>query len=198
MAVQITRAHGGIPIAVVSSRSRAEHCMALGAFGVIDRTQFDHWGRQPDLDDRESSAAWLEGVKRFGRAIWTALGRRQNPKIIFEHSGAATLPTSLYVCDNAGMVVICAGTSGYLTDIDLRYLWMRQKRIQGSHFANIEQCRAVNALIMDKAIDPCLSRTWSLRGIGEAHQMMCDNHHPPGNMAVLVGAPAAGLTRWPW
>ena len=37
------------------------------------------------------------------------------------------------------MVVICAGTTGYNATLDLRYLWMRQKRLQGSHFANDEQ-----------------------------------------------------------
>ena len=45
------------------------------------------------------------------------------------------------------MVVICAGTSGYHAVVDLRYLWMRQKRLQGSHFANDEQSYAFNHLV---------------------------------------------------
>ena len=35
-----------------------------------------------------------------------------------------------------GKVVICGATSGYQLDFDVRYLWMRQKEIVGSHFAN--------------------------------------------------------------
>ena len=47
-----------------------------------------------------------------------------------------TVPTSIFLVDTGGMVVICAGTSGFNATVDLRYLWMRQKRLQGSHFAN--------------------------------------------------------------
>ena len=43
-------------------------------------------------------------------------------------------------------------------DVDLRYLWMRQKRLQGSHFANDEQANGINQLVIDGKIDPCLSR----------------------------------------
>ena len=38
-----------------------------------------------------------------------------------------------------GMVVFCAGTTGYNLTFDARYVWMRQKRIQGSHFAHLKQ-----------------------------------------------------------
>jgi NADPH:quinone reductase-like Zn-dependent oxidoreductase len=40
---------------------------------------------------------------------------------VFEHSGEATLPTSIFVCATGGMVMICAGTSGYNVTMDLRY-----------------------------------------------------------------------------
>ena len=35
---------GGLPVAVVSSEERGEHCKRLGAVGYIDRGDFDHWG----------------------------------------------------------------------------------------------------------------------------------------------------------
>ena len=68
------------------------------------------------------------------------------------------MPTSIFVCDTGGMVVICAGTTGYNADVDLRYLWMRQKRFQGSHFANDDQATALNDLVLAGKVDPCLSR----------------------------------------
>ena len=52
------------------------------------------------------------------------------------------------------MVVICAGTTGYHAAVDLRYLWMRQKRLQGSHFANDEECAAYNAMVAGGEVDP--------------------------------------------
>jgi crotonyl-CoA carboxylase/reductase len=95
------------------------------------------------------------------------------------------------------MVVICAGTSGYNAVADLRYLWMRQKRFQGSHFANDEQSAAFNQMVIDGKIDPCLSQTFEFTEIGTAHQLMSENRHPEGNMAALVSAPAMGLTELP-
>ena len=71
---------------------------------------------------------------------------------------------------------------------------MRQKRFQGSHFANDEQAYAFNQLVVDGKIDPCLSRVFPFDGIGECHQLMHDGKNPDGNMAVLVGAPREGMT----
>src|SRR5207253_1504275 len=75
--------------------------------------------------------AWFDGAKAFGKAIWDVLGERTSPRIVFDHPGEDTIPTSIFVCDRGGMVVICAGTSGYDTMVDVRYLWYLQKRYQG-------------------------------------------------------------------
>ena len=89
-------------------------------------------------------------------------------------------------------MVICAGTTGYNVTLDLRYHWMRQKRFQGSHLANDDQARAVNKLVTEKAIDPCLSRCFAFDELPLAHQLMHDNDHPAGNMAILVNATGEG------
>lgn len=191
MAIQIARVYGGRPVAVVSSTEREEYCERLGAVGSVNRREFTHWGRLPDIGDEAAMTGWLNGVRRFGARYWEALGERRAPKIVVEHSGQDTIPTSIYLCDNAGMVVICGGTTGYNADVDLRYLWMRQKRLQGSHFANLQQCRAITELVSTGDIDPCLSRVGAFSDIGKMHQLMCENQQPPGNMAVLVnGGPS--------
>ena len=89
--------------------------------------------------------------------------------------------------------MICAGTTGYNVSMDLRYHWMMQKRFQGSHLANDEQAKAVNELVISGKVDPCLSRTFGFDEIGQAHQLMYENSHPPGNMACLVNATDTGL-----
>ena len=90
------------------------------------------------------------------------------------------------------MVVICAGTTGYNAVVDLRYLWMRQKRLQGSHFANDEQAAGINQLVIDKKVDPALSRVFRFDEVGLCHQLMYDGKQPDGNMAVLVNATEEG------
>jgi crotonyl-CoA carboxylase/reductase len=194
MAIQITKALGGIPIAVVSSDQRGEFCMKLGAKGYVDRTKFDHWGRLSDWQDEQSMTKAILGFRAFGKAVWDILGERRSPRIVFEHPGQDTIPTSMFTCDTGGMVVICAGTTGYNADVDLRYLWTRHKRLQGSHFANDEESRAANDLVAAGKIDPCLTRVFSFDEVGLAHQLLYENRHPNGNMAVLVGAPRPGMT----
>jgi len=187
-ATQIAHAKGAKPVAVVSADDKGEWCVGLGAAGYINRKGFDHWGPLPDWRDDDAFAQWAKGASAFGKALWDVLGERRSPRIVFEHPGEETIPTSIFVCDNGGMVVICAGTTGYEATVDLRRLWMRQKRLQGSHFANDEQAAALNDMVALGQVDPCLSRTFAFDEVGTAHQLMYENRHPRGNMAILVGA----------
>jgi len=187
-AIQIVKNMGGIPIAVVSDEDRGEYCMKLGALGYINRKNYTHWGVMPDWKDDEAYPVWLKGARDFGRAIWDILGDRRSPRIVFEHPGEATMPTSVFVCDTAGMVVICAGTTGYNAVSDLRYLWTRQKRIQGSHCANDEQAVAFNDMVIAGQIEPCIGGVFSFDETAKAHQMMYEGVSPPGKMAILVNA----------
>jgi crotonyl-CoA carboxylase/reductase len=192
MAIQIVKQMGGIPIAVVSSEDKFEFCMKLGAKGCINRKEFDHWGMMPHWTDDAAYGKWAAGARAVGAKIWEILGERKSPRIVFDHPGEDTVPTSIFVCDTGGMVVICAGTSGFNATVDLRYLWMRQKRFQGSHFANDEQSAAFNQLVLDGKIDPCLGKTYSFDEIGLCHQLMFEGKQPLGVMAALVNAKTTG------
>jgi crotonyl-CoA carboxylase/reductase len=193
MAIQIVKEAGATPVAVVSGEDKFDYCMRLGAKGCINRKDFDHWGMLPHWTDDEAFAEWSKGARKFGAAIWDVLGEKRAPTIVFEHPGETTIPTSIFVCDTGGMVVVCAGTTGFNATVDLRYLWMRQKRLQGSHFANDVQANEMNALALSGRLDPCLSQAFTYDEIPYVHQLMYENKHPHGNMAVLVGAPEFGL-----
>jgi len=188
MAIQICKAAGATSVAVISSDAKIDYCESLGAKGCINRRNFDHWGMLPHWKDQVGYGKWLKGVRGFSSAVWEVLGEKRNPRLVFEHPGESTIPTSMFVCDTGGMVVICAGTSGYNATVDLRYLWMRQKRMQGSHFANDSQSYAMNRLALEGRLHPCLSRTFSYEELPLAHQLMYENQHPHGNMSVLIGA----------
>ena len=54
------------------------------------------------------------------------------------------------------------------------------------------QGKAVNELVIAGKVDPCLSRTFAFDDLATAHQLMHDNKHPPGQMAVLVNATGEG------
>ena len=97
------------------------------------------------------------------------------------------------VAKRGGMIVFCAGTTGFNITFDARFVWMRQKRIQGSHFANLKQAAEANRLVINRRIDPCMSEVFSWTDIPKAHTKMWKNEHLPGNMAVLVSAARPGL-----
>jgi crotonyl-CoA carboxylase/reductase len=192
MGIQIAKEAGAVPIAVVSDPTKYEFCESLGAKGCINRNDFDHWGMLPHWKDAVGYGQWLKGVRAFGAAIWEVLGEKRSPNIVFEHPGETTMPTSMFVCDTGGLVAICAGTTGYNATVDLRYVWMRQKRIQGSHFANDKQSYAMNKLAMEGKLDACMSKAFTFEQLPDAHQLMHENKHPAGNMGILVGATEFG------
>ncbi|HEX6130209.1 MAG TPA: crotonyl-CoA carboxylase/reductase [Actinomycetota bacterium] len=196
LAVQLVADAGGRAVAVVSSDEKGEYARSLGAVGYVNRRDFDHWGVPPAWDSPDWKD-WFDGAKAFGKAIWEALGAKVNPRIVFEHPGQDTIPTSNFVCDRGGMIVICAGTSGYDTMIDVRYLWYMQKRYQGSHLFNDEQAAAFNELVREGKIRTTLGHTYRYEEIPLAHQLMGDGQLPEGNVACLVNAPAPGLQDLP-
>ncbi len=191
-AVQLCATAGANAIAVISEDDKADFVRQLGAKGVINRKNFNCWGQLPKVNSPEY-AEWLKEMRRFGKAIWDITGKGVNPDIVFEHPGEATFPVSVQVVKRGGMVVICAGTTGYNLTMDARYLWMHQKRVQGSHFANLMQAAQANKLVVDRRIDPCMSEVFTWNQIPKAHMRMWKNEHKPGNMAVLVSSPQTGL-----
>lgn len=194
-AIQLAAVHGARAVAVVSDDARGEYCKKLGAVGYVNRKRFTHWGIPPHWTDEAGQKTWTAGCRAFGKAVWDALGEKRNPDIVFEHPGEATIPTSIFVCETGGMVVICAGTSGYSAMVDLRYHWVRQKRLQGSHGANDEQATAYNNLVRAGQINPCLGQVYAFEQIGQAHADMEAGHDTFGNRVALVGAPERGLGR---
>ena len=125
--------------------------------------------------------------------VMSQIAGRKDVDTVFEHPGEQTFPVSCLVVKRGGMVVFCAGTTGFNLTFDARYVWMRQKRIQGSHFAHLKQAVAANKFVLDRRIDPCMSEVFPWSKIPPAHTKMWNNQHAPGNMAVLVNAPRAGL-----
>jgi len=193
MAIQLCATAGAHAIGVISDETKRDYVMSLGAKGVINRKDFDCWGQLPPVNDVEGYAAYMKKVRAFGKAIWEITGKGNDVDFVFEHPGEQTFPVSTFVVKRGGMVVICAGTTGYNLTLDARFLWMRQKRVQGSHFANLKQASEANRLVIARRIDPCMSEVFSWEDIPRAHTMMWKNQHKPGNMAVLVSAKYPGL-----
>ncbi|MFK8906304.1 crotonyl-CoA carboxylase/reductase [Streptomyces sp. YS-3] len=177
-AAQFVRNGGGIAVGVVSSDEKVDSALRLGCDHVIDRRELDLGG--------DPAAAG----KRLGKRIRQAVG--EDPHIVFEHVGRATFGISVFVARRGGTVVTCGSSTGYHHEFDNRYLWMRLKRVIGSHGANLEEQAEVNRLIALGRVKPALSVTYPLTEAPEAARLVQNNHHI-GKVGVLALAPKEGL-----
>jgi crotonyl-CoA carboxylase/reductase len=183
-ATQLCRAAGANAVGVVSSDDKGELVKRLGAVDFINRDEFAGMMRRGGESPEEEKERFKVS-RAFGKRVKEILG--DAPDVVFEHVGQATFPTSVFVVKPFGKVVICGATSGYNLDFDVRYLWMRQKEILGSHFANAYECMRANQLMAEGKIQPVLWRAMGFDGVPEAHQLLHENKHL-GKIAILVGA----------
>ncbi len=183
-ATQLCKAAGANAVGVVSSDEKGELVKRLGAVDFINRNEFSGMMRKGGETPEQEKARFKES-RGFAKRVKEILG--DSPDIVFEHVGQATFPTSVLVVKPFGKVVICGATSGYTLDFDVRYLWMRQKQIIGSHFANAYECMRANQLMAEGKIQPVLWRVMGFDGVAEAHQLLHENKHL-GKISILVGA----------
>jgi crotonyl-CoA carboxylase/reductase len=187
-ATQLCALAGADCVGVVSSDEKGALVEKLGAKGFVNRREFDGMMRRGGETPEEEKARFKVS-RDFAKRVKTILG--DAPDIVFEHVGKATFPTSVFCVKPFGKVVICGATSGFDLDFDVRYLWMRQKQIIGSHFANAWECHKANELVRESKIRPVLWKTMGFQDVANAHQLMHENKHA-GKIAILVGATDVG------
>lgn len=183
-AVQFVKNGGGIPVGIVGSEQKARAVRALGCDVVINRAELGIGG---DGDDLEQV---IRDGKRLGAAVRREVG--DDPHIVFEHVGQATFGMSVFVVRRGGVVVTCGSSTGYRHQFDNRYLWMKLKRIVGSHVANLQEQWECSRLFQLGRIMPLISDLYPLTEIGEATRLVQQNDHI-GKIGVLCLAPEPGM-----
>lgn len=178
-AIQLIRNGGGIAVGVVGSAEKASLLRRLGCDLVLRRDELG-------LD----GLGEVEMGKRVGAEIRRQFG--EDPHIVFEHVGRETFGASVYVVRRGGTVVTCGSSTGYLHEYDNRRLWMRLKRVIGSHAANWQEACEANRLIQLGRIMPALSKVFPLEQVGEAAREVQLNRHV-GKIGVLCLAEREGL-----
>jgi crotonyl-CoA carboxylase/reductase len=183
-AAQLCRAGGANAVAVVSSPEKGELAKRLGAVGYVDRNEFAGMIRRGGESGEEEKARF-RAMRAFAKRVREILG--DSPDIVFEHVGKEVFPTSVFTVKPFGKVVTCGATTGYMLDFDVRYLWMRQKQIIGSHAFNAYEAWRANELIDQGTIRPVLWRAMDFDDLPAAHQMVQENRHL-GKITIKVGA----------
>ncbi|MFP3155742.1 crotonyl-CoA carboxylase/reductase [Lachnospiraceae bacterium ZAX-1] len=188
-AIPLIKELGGIAVAVVSSEERGERCLKIGANGYVNRSNFNHWGPVPgeSLENKDSYNHWLKNAIKFKRSIQKAAGVKQDPRIVLEHPGRDTLPTSIFVCDKKGMVVLCGATTGYTGTLDLRYLWLGIRRLQGSHAASTKDAQDYIDILSQSKMTKEVQHIYEFEELAEVHQNLYKNNIGGGNIAINIG-----------
>lgn len=178
-AVQMIKNGGGIAVGVVGSERKARLLERLGCELVLRRDELG-------LD----GLGEVEMGKRVGREIRRHFG--EDPHVVFEHVGRETFGASVYVVRRGGVVVTCGSSTGYMHEYDNRRLWMRLKRVIGSHAANWQEAWEANRLIEMGRIIPALTKVYRLEQVAEAAREVQLNRHV-GKIGVLCMADREGL-----
>jgi NADPH:quinone reductase-like Zn-dependent oxidoreductase len=92
--------------------------------------------------------------------------------VVIEHVGVATWPKSLESLAAGGRVVTCGATTGYDTQLDLRYLFSKQWSLLGSFMGSMGELHQVLKFVFRKQLKPVIDRVYPLAEIGEAHRRL--------------------------
>ncbi len=183
-AIQLCRLAGANSLGVVSSQEKARFVQRLGADGCVDRRDFEGM-RRIGGEDANAEIERQKATREFAKRVKEILGSA--PDIVFEHVGKEVFPVSIFTVKPFGKVVTCGATSGYDLDFDVRYLWMRQKQIIGSHAFNAYEAWRANELVRSGEIRPVVWRVFPFDELSKAHRLVHENCHL-GKIAILVGA----------
>lgn len=180
--VQLAKAAGCRVVGVVGGAEKAELARRLGCDLVIDR----HEARGELVNGFMDVAGW----RWLGKRVRAHFG--EDPHCVFEHVGRSTFAASVYLVRRGGTVVTCGSSEGYEHEFDNRHLWMKVKRIVGSHGANYHETWESNELIAKGVVQPTLSKVYPFESAAEGIHAMHQNEHV-GKLGVLCLAPEEGL-----
>jgi NADPH:quinone reductase-like Zn-dependent oxidoreductase len=151
-AIQLIRFLGGRAIAVVGDGMKAMRCWELGAEHVINRTEEDVAKKIRELTNKR-------GVD-----------------LVFEHTGAATWPTSMAACTRGGRIVTCGSTVGFETPLNLRLLFAKQLTILGSYMGRRQHLwtmlRHIERNSTNPPFWPVVDRVFDLADYPEAQKQL--------------------------
>ena len=181
-ATQLAKAAGCRVVGVVGNESKVALAQELGCDLVIDRS------RLTQVDERGLASS--AGVRWVGQQIREHFG--EDPHHVFEHVGRDTFGASVVLARRGGSIVTCGSSTGYRHEFDNRHLWMKLKRIIGSHGANYQEAWEANELVRRGVIFPTLSKTFDLADTATAASRVHANQHV-GKLGVLCLAPKPGL-----
>ena len=147
-AIQVAAMAGARVIAASTSAEKLEAARKLGAREVIQSPPDDLLRQARKLTD--------------GRGV----------DVVFEHVGEAVFGAALKALAPGGMLVTCGATSGPLVQLDLRFVFSRELRIQGAMMGGLAEFNDVMRAVSDAKLSPVVDSTFPLEEARRAHEYL--------------------------
>lgn len=139
-ALQLAKLKGARVIACGGGREKCEKLRALGADDVIDTSV-----------ENVRSAIY----ERYGKPSYAG-DRKGGVDVVINYIGGDTLVDSVKVLRHLGRVLTCGATAGYLSPIDLRYVWSYEQSLIGSNGWSPEDQSVLMERVAAGAFDPVI------------------------------------------
>ncbi|MGH7479690.1 MAG: zinc-binding dehydrogenase [Candidatus Methylomirabilales bacterium] len=149
-ALQIAKLFGATVIAAASTREKLAKAQDLGA---------DHGINYQDQSIGQEVKRLMEG---------------RGVDIIFEHVGGETWKELIPLLAADGTLVTCGATSGPIAETDIRYLFMRQLRIQGAYMGRKADLLTILSLVEAGKLKPVVDQALPLAEAPQAHRLLED------------------------
>lgn len=146
--LQLCKMRGARVIAAAGSAAKCERLAALGADFTVDYSSGD-----------------------FSKAAW-ALSGKKGVDTVINYTGGDTWIPSLRSLRPRGKLLTCGATAGYVTQNDMRFIWVRELQILGSNGYSKENIATALQHVAEGRFRPAISRVMPLSEAREAERLM--------------------------
>jgi NADPH:quinone reductase-like Zn-dependent oxidoreductase len=146
--IQISKLYNCDVIATAGTKEKMDKCLELGADHVVNH-------REPD---------WYKKVRE--------VTNKQGVDVVFEHIGKATFAQEVSLLKMAGTLVATGATTGYDSQLDLRYLFFKGTNLLGSTQGTKAELEEVIHWTNKGKIKPLISTVLPFSEMVQGHVMM--------------------------
>ena len=149
--IQIDKLFNCDVIATAGNKDKMNKCLQLGADNVVNH-------REPD---------WYKKVSE--------ITNRQGVDVVYEHIGKTVFPQEVALLKMGGTLVSTGATTGYLSTIDLRYLFFKGTNLLGATQGTKAGLEEVMGWVGKGKIKPVIDTILPFSNMVEGHIKMADS-----------------------
>ena len=148
--IQIAKLYNCKIIATAGNREKMDKCLELGANEVVNHRESD----------------WYKKVRE--------LTKKKGVDVIFEHIGKTVFPQEVSLLKMGGVLVSTGSTTGYDSNIDLRYLFFRGITLMGATQGTKSELEEVLYWTSKGKLKPLISTILPFNDMVKGHVMMAN------------------------